>query len=219
LEEDRHQLCILNRGRRRAPNQRAAERIIAGLCTLFMNPARVLRSAIVLKPSTLLHLHHVLAKRKYRMLFSPQRRGPRGPKRPNKELIDAVVELKRRNLNWGCPGIAQQIALAFGVAVDKDVVRRILSVHYWPESDSGGPSWLTFLGHMKDSLYGFVHVRVSIVAYPLGPGGHGSYSRRIIGFGVHAGTVDGVALCRTSAPTMIPCIDSIRGWPTSACWR
>jgi len=33
----------------------------------------------------------------------------------------------------------RQIALAFGVAIDKDVVRRILSVHYWPESDSGGP--------------------------------------------------------------------------------
>jgi hypothetical protein len=50
----KHQLRILNRGRKRAPNLRAAERFIAGLCTLFMNPARVLRSAIVLKPSTLL---------------------------------------------------------------------------------------------------------------------------------------------------------------------
>jgi hypothetical protein len=76
-----------------------------------MNPARVLPSAIVLKPSTLLHLHHVLAKRKYRTLFSPQRRRPPGPKGPKKELIDAVVELKRRNRNWGCPRIAQQIAL------------------------------------------------------------------------------------------------------------
>ena len=53
----RHQLLVLNRGRKRAPNLRAADRIIAGLCTLFMRPARVLRSAIVLKPSTLLHLH------------------------------------------------------------------------------------------------------------------------------------------------------------------
>jgi hypothetical protein len=127
----KHQLRVLNRGRKRAPNLRAAERFIAGLCTLFMNPARVLRSAIVLKPSTLLHLHHMLAKRKYRMLFSPQRRRQPGPKGPCKELIDAVVELKRRNRNWGCPRIAQQI----------------------PESDSGGPSWLTFLGHMKDSLW------------------------------------------------------------------
>jgi hypothetical protein len=48
----RHQLLILNRGRKR-PNLRATNRIIAGLCTLFMGPARVLRSAIVLKPSTL----------------------------------------------------------------------------------------------------------------------------------------------------------------------
>jgi hypothetical protein len=32
-----------------------------------MNPARVLRSAIVLKASTLLHLQHVLANRKYRV--------------------------------------------------------------------------------------------------------------------------------------------------------
>src|SRR5262249_33840806 len=49
----KHQLRILNRGRKRAPNLRAADRIIAGLCTLFMRPTRVLRSAIVLKTSTL----------------------------------------------------------------------------------------------------------------------------------------------------------------------
>ena len=36
----RHQLCILNRGRKRAPNLRSTERVIAGLCALFMNPAR-----------------------------------------------------------------------------------------------------------------------------------------------------------------------------------
>src|SRR6266852_4801782 len=65
----KHQLRILNRGRKPAPNLRAADRIIAGLCALFMRPARVLRSAIVLKPSTLLHLHNVLSRRKYRMLF------------------------------------------------------------------------------------------------------------------------------------------------------
>jgi hypothetical protein len=30
----RHQLLVLNRGRKRAPNLRARDRIIAGLCTL-----------------------------------------------------------------------------------------------------------------------------------------------------------------------------------------
>src|SRR5215475_8289181 len=70
----RHQLIILNRGRKRAPNLRVTDRIIVGLCTLFVRPAHVLRSAIVLKPSTLLHLHSVLRNRKYRMLFSPRQR-------------------------------------------------------------------------------------------------------------------------------------------------
>ena len=37
----RHQLLILNRGRKRAPNLRATDRIIASLCTLFMRPARI----------------------------------------------------------------------------------------------------------------------------------------------------------------------------------
>src|SRR6516162_9020265 len=194
----KHQLQILNRGRKRAPNLRATERIIAGLCTLFMNPARVLRSAIVLKPSTLLHLHHVLAKRKYRMLFSRQRRRPPDPKGPNKELIDAVVAMKRRNPNWGCPRIAQQITLAFGVAIDKDVVRRILSVHYRPESHSGGPSWLTFLGHMKDSLWSCdlfrcesATLRTHWVLVVMD-----QFTRRIVGFAVRGGIVDGAALCQ-----------------------
>src|SRR5262249_43317038 len=122
----RHQLLILNRGRKRAPNLHVTDRIIAGLCTLFMRPARVLRSAIVLKPSTLVHLHSVLRKRKYRMLFSPRRRRRPGPKGPNQGLIEAVVAMKRRNPGWGCPRIAQQISLAFGVEIDKDIVRRVL---------------------------------------------------------------------------------------------
>src|SRR5260221_5412553 len=194
----RHQLLVLNRGRNRAPNLHAADRIIAGLCTVFMRRACVLRSAIVLKPSTLLHLHSVLRKRKYRMLFSPERRRRPGPKGPQKDLIDAVVAMKRRNPGWGCPRIAQQIALAFGVEIDKDVVRRLLSVHYRPETDSGGPSWLTFLGHIKDSLWSCdlfrcesATLRTHWVLVVMD-----QFTRRVIGFGVHSGIVDGVALCR-----------------------
>jgi putative transposase len=58
----RHQVLILNRGRKRAPHLRSSDRIIAGLCTLLMRPARVLRSAVLLKPSTLLHFHTMLTK-------------------------------------------------------------------------------------------------------------------------------------------------------------
>src|SRR2546421_7706326 len=193
----RHQVLILNRGRKRAPNLRASDRIIAGLCTLLMRPARVLRSAVVLKPSTLLHFHKVLTKHKYRQLFSSRRVRRPGPKGPTKDLIDAVVEMKRRNLGWGCRRIAQQVALAFGVDIDKDVVRRILGVHFRPEFGSG-PSWLTFLGHTKDSLWSAdlfrcesLTLRTHWVLVIMD-----QFTRRIVGFGIHRGIVDGPALCR-----------------------
>ena len=123
----------------------------------MMPPTRLLRSAIVLKPSTLLALHKALSKQEYRTLFSPNRLRKPGPKGPSAELIHAVVEMKQRNPNWGCPRVAQHITLAFHIPIDKDVVRRILAHHYLPRQDSGGPSWLTFLGHMKDSLWSMDH--------------------------------------------------------------
>ena len=67
----KHQLLILNRSRHRAPNLRVSDRILAGVCALFMRPARVFRSAIVLRPSTILNFHRTLRQRKYRLLFSP----------------------------------------------------------------------------------------------------------------------------------------------------
>jgi len=45
----RHQLLILTRGRKRTSNLRSFDRIIVGLCTLLMRPARVLRSGRRLK--------------------------------------------------------------------------------------------------------------------------------------------------------------------------
>ena len=96
----------------------------------------------------------MLKKRKYRLLYSSSRKGKPGPKGPSQELIDAIVEIKRRNSRFGCPRIAQEINKAFGVDINKDVVRRVLEKHYHPGPDSGnGPSWLTFLGHTKDSLW------------------------------------------------------------------
>jgi putative transposase len=194
----KHQLLIVARSRQRSPNLCTSDRILAGLMALLVRPTRLLRSAIVLKPSTLLAIHKALSKGKYRMLFSPDRRLKPGPNGPSAELIRAVVEMKERNPNWGCPRIAQQIALAFHIPIDKDVVRRILGHHYRPGQPSGGPSWLTFLGHMKDSLWSMdlfrcesATLRTHWVLVVMD-----QYTRRIIGFGVHAGSVDGVALCR-----------------------
>jgi transposase InsO family protein len=88
--------------------------------------------------------------------------------------------------------------LAFGVPVDKDIVRRVLAAHYPPKPEAGGPSWLTFLGHLKDSLWSADLFRCESAVLRT----HwilivmDQYTRRIIGFGLQTGTVDGIALCR-----------------------
>jgi putative transposase len=105
---------------------------------------------------------------------------------------------EQRNPVWGCPRIAQQITLAFGIPINKDVVRRILAARFQPKPDSAEPSWLTVLGHAKDSLWSLdlfrcesavLHTHWVLVVMD-------QWTRRIVGFGVHRGIVDGVTLCR-----------------------
>jgi hypothetical protein len=70
----KHQLLILNHSRRRAPNLRMLDRLIAGFCSLWIQPRRFCRAAIAFKPSTLLTLHRALVQRKYRLLFSSKQK-------------------------------------------------------------------------------------------------------------------------------------------------
>ena len=53
----KQQLLILNRSRQRSPNLCFSDRLVAGWCALFLRPARLIRSAIVRKASTLLSIH------------------------------------------------------------------------------------------------------------------------------------------------------------------
>ena len=89
------------------------------LCTSFMNPSRIRKVAAALKPATILAFHQALKERKYRRLFSPQRRGKPGPKGPSRELIQVIVEMRRRNRRYGCPRIAQQLPKAIGIEIDE----------------------------------------------------------------------------------------------------
>ena len=100
----RHQLLILNRSRKRSPNLRPADRVVAGLCAVFMRPGRLIRSAIVFKPATLLNLHRELIQRKYHRLFSSKQPMKPGPKGPSQDIIAAVVDMKQRNRAGGVPG-------------------------------------------------------------------------------------------------------------------
>jgi transposase InsO family protein len=196
----KHQLLIANRSRRRAPNLTTLDRFILGLLSLFVRPTRMAKVAVVLSTATLFKFHDALKKRKYRRLFSAHSKSRPGPQGPSPELVDAIVEMKTRNPRFGCPRIAQQISKAFGLQIDRDVVRRVLAKYYRPIIGDGGagPSWLTVIGHAKDSLWSVDLFRCESILLTT----HwvmlvmDQYTRSIIGFGVQVGDVDGTALCR-----------------------
>ncbi len=136
--------------------------------------------------------------RKYRLLFTPKSRGKPGPKGPSPELVSAILEMKRRNPSFGYQRIAGQISLIFDIELEKDVVRRVLARHYRPEPGYNSPSWLTFLGHSKDSLWSVDFFRCESLILK----SHwvmvvmDQFSRRIVGFATHAGALDGPEVCR-----------------------
>src|ERR1700682_1007347 len=194
----KQQLIVLRRARQRAPNLTLRDRLLYGFGSLFLSPGRIRKVAIGVRPSTLLAFHQALVRRKYRRLFSsspcPKKPGPKGP---SDALIQAIVELKSRNPRFGCPRIARIISHTFGLDIDKNVVHRVLSKHYRPTPGGTGPSWLSFIGHTKDSLWSVDLFRCESIVLR-------SYwvlvvmdqfTRRLVGFGVHPGTITGVDVC------------------------
>ncbi len=194
----KQQLIIHSRSRQRSPNLSTQDRTIMRFFSLFLSPRRITRAAIIIRPSTLLRFHGARVKRKYQLLYSPRGSRKPGPIGPSKTVIKAIVELKQRNPRYGCPRIAQQMNLAFGLDLDKDTVRRVLAAQYKPGPSDRGPSWLTTLGSAKDSLWSIDLFRCESILLK----SHwimvvmDQHTRRIIGFSVYAGAVDGPALCR-----------------------
>ena len=104
-----------------------------------------------------------MVKRKYHFLFSSNSLKKPGPKGPDQLIIDAVIEMKTRNVNYGCRRISMQISNAFGIDLNKYVVRRILSKHYKDRPKNDGPSWLTFIIHTMDSLWSIDLFRAELI--------------------------------------------------------
>ncbi len=53
----KHELLIVNRGRKRAPNLTFSDRLLLGLGCLLIQPARIRRIAVIVSPSSLLKFH------------------------------------------------------------------------------------------------------------------------------------------------------------------
>ena len=199
----RQQLIVLKRASKfsKAPRLTSSQRIFYGLLAYFIPPERMSKVAILISPATIFKFHRILKKRKYHLLFSSHKvKRKTGPKGPSKEVIGAVVEMKRRNSRMGCPKIALTISRTFDIEIDKDVVRRILQKHYTPSPFStDSPSWLTFFGHVKDPLWSIDFFRVESINLK----SHwvmivmDQYTRQIIGFSaISTNGLDGPSICR-----------------------
>ena len=193
----RQQLITLSRNHKRAPRLTFFDKIIFGILTSMTSLKRLQRIAVIIKPTTLLKFHKALVIRKYSLLFSNKSSKKPGPKGPDDNVIDLIIEMKQRNPTYGYRRIAMQIADIFGIQIDKDVVRRVLSKHYKNNPEDTGPSWLTFIGHMKDSLWSIdlfrcesIHLKTHWIMVVMD-----QFTRRIIGFSTHKGPVRGVDLC------------------------
>ncbi len=158
---------------------------------------RLNKISVIIKASTLLSFHKALVKRKYRKLFSRKSKSRPGPKGPSQELIDLVLEMKHRNPRFGYLRIAMQVYQAFGHKIDAGVVRRILKKHYKPKAGGSGPSWMTVIGNARDSLWSIdffmcesINLKTHWVMLVID-----QFTRRIIGLSVHAGNLDGIAVC------------------------
>jgi len=182
----KHQQLIARRSAGKTPKLTTSDRFLCGFLTIFMRPGRIRKASVVLKPATLTKFRRALVSRNYRLLFSSHKKGKPGPKGPSDDLVRVIVELKQRNAQFGCPRIAQQINKAFGVNIDKDVVRRVLAKHYRPEPYDGGPSWATFLRHTSESLRSIVLFRRESILPKLCSIllAIGQFIRRIIGCGI-----------------------------------
>jgi len=194
----KQQLVVMHRSNRRSPKLKPSDRFVFGLFAFFIGKGRLQRIAVVVKPSTIINFHRALVKRKYSKLFSNKAVKKSGRKPPDKAIIDLVIEMKKRNPSIGYGRIAMQIYETIGIEISRFAVGRILRKNVDDFPSGGGPSWLTFIGHLKDSLWSVDLFRCESVALK----SHwvmvviDQFSRRIIGYAVHAGNCDGVAYCR-----------------------
>ena len=194
----KQQLIVMNRSRKRSPTLATRDRFLFGLLTMLIGRCRLQKIAVIIKSATILAFHKSLVKRKYSLLYSNKKKIVPDRKSQDQALIDLVIDMNNRNPLFGYGRISMQIFEAFGISISRFAVGRILrkNKHNLPSGD--GPSWLTFMGHVKDSLWSVDQFRcesallkshwVMVVM--------DQFTRRIVGFAVHAGDCDGIAYCR-----------------------
>lgn len=190
------QLIVTRRKISQAPSLTPLQKLVFAFCSFFMSSKTLLRSSIVVKPSTILKFHRWLVKRKYSKLY---RNHSRKMGRPpiSKELTALILQIKTNNASFGCPQIVALIQDRTGIMVSEETVGRTL-MKFYRGTSGGGPSWLSFLGSQADSLWSidlFCAESIFLKTYWIMVV-MDQWSRKIIGFAVTKGQVTGEELCQ-----------------------
>ncbi len=132
-----HQLLIRNRARQRVRCLRAVDRVIASICAAWINPVRLLRCPIILKPATIMSRHRSLARRKYRWLYTPKRGGKSGPKDPSPGPSTSCAPPRSRVRAKSCnrPGLIIRPTPDWFCRAPQAL--RTGAGHAWPTPDQG----------------------------------------------------------------------------------
>jgi len=182
--------------RREHPRRRFSpwQRLLLAFIGAWIPAKRLMRSAVIIKPETILEFHRWLVQKKYSRVFG--RAGKRGRPKLSREVRDLIVSIKLQNPSFGSPQISALILERTGIFVSEETIRMIL-LSLGPNAKGKGPSWLALLGSQVDSLWSIDLFRVESVLLQ-------SYwvlvvmdqfSRKIIGFATVKGPPSGVSAC------------------------
>ena len=149
----KQQLLVINRSRRRAPNLSALDRFLFGFWSLFLDPRRIQRAAVIIRPSTLLKFHDLLKHRKYRLLYSSGRKGKPGPKGPFVERL--IGTIRREYLDcvffWNAQDLEQKLGTFLQYynhtrahqSLDGNSPAEVSSAHQLPTAKLSNYSWIS----------------------------------------------------------------------------
>ncbi len=149
----KQQLITLNRRNKRSPKLTSFDRFFYGLLAFIIGEHRIHKIGVILKTATILKFHRALMKEKFHNLFSNKSKKKAGRKPLSQAAIDLIIEMKKRNPMIGYGRISMQIFETFGITISRFSVGRILRLYKHKLPFDGGPSWLTFIGQIKDSLW------------------------------------------------------------------
>ena len=195
----KQQLIVLRRARKRAPNLTSSDRLLCGFWSIFLSPGRIRK-----------------ARHRSPPLDAPGVSSSLGPSQiPSSVFIDAVpqeawTEGSERGPH---PGHRRAQVAQSAVRLSADCAHHLADVRdrhrqerrvpragetLSPRPGGTGPSWLSFIGHTRDSLWSVDLFRCESIVLR-------SYwvlvvmdqfTRRLVGIGVQCGTVTGADVCR-----------------------